>query len=67
MPSSSKTSNTSITSVSNINSKLFNTIITHQAHGVFLKIEKPIIQLPRVKIHCPEILIGVKALIAGPI
>ena len=33
----------------------------------FLKIEEPIIQLPRVKIHSPEILIGIKALIAGPI
>jgi hypothetical protein len=46
---------------------LIYTIIPHEAHGIFLKIEKPIVQLPRIKIHRPEILIGIKALITGPI
>jgi hypothetical protein len=46
---------------------LIYTIITHQTHGVFLKIKEPIIQLPRIEIYCPEILIGIKALITGPI
>ena len=46
---------------------LLYTIITHQAHGVFLKIKEPVIQLPRIEIHCPEILIGIKALITRPI
>ena len=34
---------------------------------LLVDVEKPIIQLPRIEIYRPEILIGIKALIAGPI